>query len=106
MSGSCPSLGSQAQSLLYKSEGLRHLEIHILTSSRSSRAAPPLEQLKCFARESGFVLLRDMGLKSIRLTLSVSKQGDLDLDKPSLMNWIRLEVEKIVPKQQQLLTAD
>lgn len=64
------------------------------------------EQLESFARESDFVLLRDMGLKSIRLTVVVSKQGDIDLENPSLMDWIRVEEEKILPKQQQHLTAD
>ena len=94
-----------AQPLLRKFEGLRNLEIYIVTSAWSSRAAP-FEQLKSFARRIGFVFLRDIGFKSIRITVVTRDHGGTGVDETPLVDWIRLEEDKIVPKQQQILTAD
>jgi hypothetical protein len=91
-----------SEGLLHKLKGLKRLDINF---SVRKRISSPLDQLESFAQMNGVKRLATLNLASGRFTVDMEGIQGADDAEVSVLEWIRRQEEKIVPKQRQLLTA-
>jgi hypothetical protein len=102
--GICLRGNFMSEGLLHRLKGLKQIDIHV--SARYLITVSPLEQLESFAQIDGIKRLATLNLASVRFTVDAEGVQEADYAKVSVLEWIRRQEEKIVPKQRQPLTAD
>lgn len=87
-----------SEAVLHRLKGLKQLDIHVYVRV----SGHPLPRLLSFAQRDSLKKLAALNLASVRFTV------DTEDDKAtnSVLEWIRCQEEKIVPKQRRSLAAD
>ena len=88
-----------SERFLHKLKGLKRLDVNF---SVARWISSPLDQLESFAQMNGVKRLATLNLASVRFTVDMDRILGAEHANALVLEWIRREEEKIVPKQRQL----